>query len=78
MIHLVVPWILGVYVGILIGPFMRSWIASNDRALRARNLRSDPGAGHGVSHEATLDEESTDRERRDRRRPEASPSRYAH
>lgn len=38
MIHWIAPLLIGIYLGILIDPWLRAWITQNDWARQARDL----------------------------------------
>ena len=38
MVQWIVPLVIGIYVGILVDPWLRAWITQNDWARQARRL----------------------------------------
>ncbi len=42
MVQWVGPWVVGFYVGVLIGPWLRCWIAEKEWTRQARVLEDEP------------------------------------
>jgi hypothetical protein len=59
------PFVIGVFVGFLVDPWLRAWIMQNDWARQERNLETDkPSAGGSTpiiwSDPESLEEEPAD------------------